>query len=384
MGAPPGEDYFAGTFTGGSQNGDQENGHRTLEVRRASTITMEATQWLWQDNDLHWMPLGEFTLLGGREGIGKSTMAYHIAAQITQGSLTGDFYGTPKAVIICATEDSWSKTITPRLKAVGANMDLIFQVNAITPEGFPVNVKLPADIHEIEQIVTDYDVALIILDPLMSAIDSKLDTHKDASVRLALEPLIGLAMRANAAIVGLIHQKKGAADDLRAKLMASIAFVAVARNVLYCGHRREEDNPRHTFWFGQIKTNLGPKAMQTWIYYIEGVPNVGWDKNKDMPVHSSRIVMDELIEGNVEDLYVDQEKEAAKAKKNTAGNQVQRWLTHHIGNRSLRRTAVLHEALDEMGFSESTVKRAFREMGGESSPIPGTQNEKYWRLPHEA
>lgn len=381
MGAPPSEDYFANDLTDGDPN---QNGHRTVEARRASDITMEATQWLWQDNDLYWMPLGEMTLLGGREGIGKSTMAYHIAAQITRGELLGDFYGTPRTVIVCATEDSWTKTIIPRLKAVEADLSRVLQVNAITPEGFPVNIKLPADLKEMEQLITQEDVALIILDPLMSAIDAKLDTHKDAEVRRALEPMTALAMRANAAIMGLIHQKKGQADDLRARLMASIAFVAVSRNVLYCGRRQDPHNedPRHTYWFGQIKSNLGPKAMSTWIYRIDGVKGIGWDQRLNVPIDSSRIVMEELVDGNVEDLYMDQERELTKAKRNTVGNQVQQWLEKHLGKQSLKRADVLADAEDDMGYSAVSVKRAFRALQGESSPVPGTQNEKYWRLPH--
>ena len=39
----------------------------------------------------------------------------------------------------------------------------------------------------------EIDALLILLDPVMSRIDTKLDTHKDAEVRMALEPLVKLA-----------------------------------------------------------------------------------------------------------------------------------------------------------------------------------------------
>jgi len=45
--------------------------------------------------------------LAGREGIGKSSIAIAIAAQITRGQLPGVYFGEPRAVIIAATEDSW-------------------------------------------------------------------------------------------------------------------------------------------------------------------------------------------------------------------------------------------------------------------------------------
>ena len=46
---------------------------------------MRAVRWLWEDK----IPLGEITLLAGREGLGKSTIAYTLAAWITQGTMKG-------------------------------------------------------------------------------------------------------------------------------------------------------------------------------------------------------------------------------------------------------------------------------------------------------
>jgi AAA domain len=78
---------------------------RTRRVRkiRASDMTMRATRWLWQEDDkTRWVPLGGLTLLGGREGVGKTTIAYGMAARTTRGTLPGAFYGTPKSVVIAA------------------------------------------------------------------------------------------------------------------------------------------------------------------------------------------------------------------------------------------------------------------------------------------
>ena len=55
---------------------------------------MRATHWLWQtpgpNGELEdRLPLGSLGLLEGREGMGKSTVAYNLAAQITRGVLPG-------------------------------------------------------------------------------------------------------------------------------------------------------------------------------------------------------------------------------------------------------------------------------------------------------
>ena len=72
-----------------------------------------------------------------------------------------------------------------------------------------------------------------MLDPLLSRLDSRLDTHKDGDVRLALEPLVALAQRTDTSILGLSHVDKSRSTDPLTLLMASRAFAAVARAVLF-------------------------------------------------------------------------------------------------------------------------------------------------------
>jgi len=70
------------------------------------------------------------------------------------------------------------------------------------------------------------DAALILLDPLLSRLDSSLDSHKDAEVRIALEPLVALADRSAAAVLGLIHVNKSGGQDPLDIVMGSRAFAA--------------------------------------------------------------------------------------------------------------------------------------------------------------
>lgn len=138
--------------------------------------------------------------------------------------------------------------------------------------------------------------------------------------------------------------------------------------------------PRPTFWFGQIKNNLSHKAAYSWVYHIEGV-EVGWDTRKDVPIISSHIIFDGIKDGNVEDLYREQEKAEAKKGKDTSGNRAERWLEGYIGNRSIPRKEVLEAGADQLDFSSSTLKRAFADLNGQTSPMTGSR-DVYWRLPH--
>ena len=137
------------------------------------------------------------------------------------GELPGDFYGTPKGVIIVSTEDDWSATIKPRLVAAGADLDRVFQVKSVEPGGLEGTLSLPEDMKRLEELIRDHDVALIILDPLLTMVNAKLDTHKDAEVRIALEPVVAMAHAAKASLVGLVHVNKSNEGDLLNRIMAS-------------------------------------------------------------------------------------------------------------------------------------------------------------------
>jgi hypothetical protein len=119
--------------------------------------------------------------------------------------LPGVCAGTPRAILVAATEDSWSHTIVPRLMAAGADLDLVFRVDVTTSNSVETELSLPRDLAEVEQVIRNVKAALLILDPLLSRLDAKLDSHKDQQVRLALEPLVTVAERTDTTITGLIH-----------------------------------------------------------------------------------------------------------------------------------------------------------------------------------
>jgi hypothetical protein len=137
--------------------------------------------------------------------------------------------------------------------AAGADRDRVFRIDAVTPEVLPEAVKLPDDLAELERIIRAEDVAMLLLDPLMGTVSGKLDSHKDHDVRIALEPLARLASECTISIIGLIHVNKGQAADLLNRVMASKAFAAVARGVLYAA--REDEIPTDTTF-----AMVGPKG----------------------------------------------------------------------------------------------------------------------------
>jgi AAA domain-containing protein len=237
---------------------------RDVHLTRASEITPRPVRWAWADR----LATGTLALIGGREGIGKSIVAYTLAALITRGRLPGVYVGTPRAVIVAASEDSWAHTIIPRLMAAGADLTFVYRVDVVTSAGADGSLSLPRDLEALERTISEVRAAAILLDPLLSRLDAALDSHKDAEVRLALEPLTAVAERRDCLVIGLIHVNKSTSSDPLTQLMASRAFAAVARAVLFVMTDPENEKIR---LLGQAKNNLGRMDLPTLSFQIEGV-----------------------------------------------------------------------------------------------------------------
>lgn len=221
----------------------------------ASSITPRRVRWLRHDR----IPLGEITLVAGREGTGKSTYLAHLAAQVTRGTALGEFE-EPRGVLYVANEDSWGHTVVPRLMAAGADMDRVFNVESTEDRG----LVLPMDVDALVDAAKEVNAGAIMLDPIISLIDDKLSTDRARELRQALEPLRRAAEAADVALVALVHFNKNDGDVLT-KIAGSRGWVEVARAVI--GIAVDEDEGHVVM--SQVKNNLGRLDLSHWAYKIE-------------------------------------------------------------------------------------------------------------------
>lgn len=240
---------------------DQRSGNR-MRLTPAARIKPRPVLWLWKNR----LAVGTIGLLAGREGLGKSTLAYWLAGRLTRGELFGHFYGQPKSVLVCATEDSWGHTIVPRLMAADADLTRVYRVEVVNADEIHVGLSLPRDIGATTQAAKETDSALLLLDPLMSRLGD-LDTHRDSEVRQALEPLASLSDRANLATLGLIHHNKSGSADPLQLVMGSRAFTAVARSVSTVIPDPDDETGQRRL-FGTPKNNLGTTDLPTMSFRI--------------------------------------------------------------------------------------------------------------------
>jgi hypothetical protein len=375
-----------------SEQQQQDNGRR-LQATKASDIAMTAARWLWEDEYGCWVPMGALVGLGGREGVGKSTVCGHLVAEVTKGQLPGDFHGTPKGVVIVSTEDDWSATIKPRLVAAGADLDRVFQVKAIQPDGLEGTLSLPEDLKRLEEIIREHDVALVILDPLLTLVNKGLDTHKDAEVRRALEPVVRMAHITRASLIGLVHVNKSNEGDLLNRIMASKAMTAVPRGFLFCAKHTpvnpadDGEDPlfadagpsRAEFVFGQIKNNLAAKIMISLQYHMETVI-VGYDEEAQKDIKASKIFTDELIAENVEDIVISQEK--ARRGVRTRRGKAESWLVGFLVGKGEVASGWVVNAGEQAGHSRDSIHRARRNLGDriEVVNLPASPRQTAWKL----
>jgi hypothetical protein len=341
---------------------------RRLRLTPASTIRPQPVRWLWEDR----IPLGALTLIGGREGIGKSTYAYDLAADITQGKVPGVFKGRPKSVLVCATEDSWEHTIVPRLIAAGADLSRVYRVDVRVDDTVPGSLSLPLDIPRLRQAVRDHDAAVILLDPLMSRLDAALDTHKDAEVRRALEPIGQLADQSRCAVIGLIHVNKSTSTDPLTTLMGSRAFTAVARAVIFI--MKDPDSEHHRL-LGQPKNNLGRSDLPTLKFVIDNTLATKTDEGE-------LIWCGKLRWDGESDLTISDALEAATTGDDgSAVSDAAAWLVDYLEQQGGGASAKdVKAAARDAGHAERTLHRARKKkkITVESHGYPCTS---YWLLP---
>ena len=148
-------------------------------------------------------------------------------------------------MIYVAVEDSWKYTIVPRLMAAGADLDLVYRAEVAGHRGRDRDRSAcPPTTGCSRRRSPANDVALVALDPLMSAISDTLDTHVNRQVRQALDPLARIADRTGAIVAGIAHFNKSSGTDASSLITASGAFKDVAR-FIFAFAADDEDGPGH-------------------------------------------------------------------------------------------------------------------------------------------
>lgn len=346
------------------------DGSPAIQLTPASAIKPRPVKWLWEGR----IAIGTLALLAGREGIGKSTLAYWLVAQITRGVLPGESFGEPRAVLIAATEDSWEHTIVPRLIAARADLDRVFRVEVRSADEAYVGMNVIRDLKQLEQAARQVDAGLLLLDPLMSRLGDQ-DTHKDSEVRVALEPVVDVADRVGMSVLGLIHHNKSGSTDPLQLIMGSKAFTAVARSV-HTVVLDPDDEAEERKLFGTPKNNLGRTNLPTLSFAIESAA-VDTDEGT---AWTGRLVWGAEVSESISAVM---ERSGSENSDRTALKEAAEWLHDFLSMTGVVGSARVKDEGRKAGHSESALKRARHRIKAESRS-EGFPRTTYWYLPDDA
>jgi hypothetical protein len=236
-----------------------------IAAARACVVTMadvrpERVDWLWPGR----IPRGKITLLEGDPGLGKSTVAYDLAARLSSARPMPGLAtpATAADAIIISHEDGLGDTVRPRLEAAGADLRRVHAVKGFGLDGTERLPVLPADVPIIEAIVEQHAAALLIIDPLFAYLGSEIDTFKDHDVRAALVTLAAMAERTRVAVLIVRHLNKRSGGPAIYRGGGSIGIIGLARSGLLVAPDPDDSAGRV---LASVKNNLAT-----------GIPSMRW------------------------------------------------------------------------------------------------------------
>lgn len=332
---------------------------RALVFTKASAITPRPVRWAWDtapDADPRSregrFAVGSLGIAVGRAGVGKSQFAIWLVARITTGTLPGAFYGRPRSVVYAATEDSWTMTIVPRLIAAGADLDRVYHIG-VHDDGDPhATLTLPSDTRKLEQGIQDHDVALVVMDPLLSLLDSGINDYRAREVRQGLEPLVAVADRTQVLLIGLAHFTKATGNDPLMLVSGSAAFGQLVRSAVAFA-RDDDASGEERFVCSTIKNNLGREDLPSLEYRIEPV-------RVDTPEGDAWVSRLEFTGEEAERSVRDILRTSTAAPEDVEDrNEVDDWLSQYLDSNQHRVDAKkVLAAARAAGFSVDQAKRA--------------------------
>jgi hypothetical protein len=259
-----------------------------LEIISMDEVEGQNIDFLWPNR----VALGKHSALAGIGGKGKSHVLYSTSAIITTGGLwpCGEGSAPQGSVVLLSAEDDIADMMQPRLIAAGANLKRVKAIKAvIDTNGGKKRFNLLADLEALYQACRQLgDVVMIGIDPLGSYLGGELDTHRDAALRHALDPISEMASAARCSVFSVMHFNK--ATSMKAavdRVMGGAGFVNAPRCAL--GLLVDPDDERKRMLLG-LKTNIGPMP-QGLRMHLEMV-DAGIDQRTGLPIRATHVTWD--------------------------------------------------------------------------------------------
>lgn len=333
----------------------------TIEWVNAIDLKIKPYEWLWENRLL----LGGINMLAGQPGTGKSTITTDFAARVTANLPWPD--GTTASVsgvaAILSAEDDPARTIVPRFLAHGGDRNKLGFMSSVVERECTRTVNLQRDVPKFIEMCKARGPKLIIIDPVASYL-SGVDTHRDADVRSALEPLARFVMENQICMLLVSHFNKISRDSKQTpleRISGSGAFGALARIVWIAAKEEMELNdedfskPReykfrnNMFLIGKCNQTIEPSGFYYDIesYQVSELVNVSKIAWKDQIYGSASEVLWRKRDSKMENKKLDEAKE---------------WLLVLLSNGAALSSEILEQG-KEKGFYKNLLWKAKSEIG---------------------
>ncbi len=253
-------------------------------VAALDTIDVQKTEWLWDQ----YLPAGAITVLDGDPGLGKSQLTIDLAARLSRGNSmppqtapNGTYQA--RGTLILNAEDDPGRTLRPRLDAAGADVGNIHLLREMADsEGEDSRpVSLPLDLTAIEKIIRSRNIGLVVFDPFVAYLDSKLNANSDADVRRCLGQVATMAEATGVCVLLVRHlnKKSGLAAIYRGG--GSIGITGAARAAFIVGQDPTDPESRI---LAPVKCNLAkePPSLRFHIESAGTTSRIRWGESCDV------------------------------------------------------------------------------------------------------
>lgn len=312
-----------------------------ITSRPLSEFEPKKIDWLWSGR----IPIGCITLLEGDGGTGKSYVAAALASALSNGSKLPDDDSdrSPQRVLLLAAEDDPSVVLRPRCEALGADLSKVF----FCESQFVLDA---IGIEKLRGLIVDTKPILVVIDPIVSFLGTKIDTSKATDVRSVMAPIAELASEFGLSVLIVRHWNKSfqAAASMRGS--GSVDFRNSARSSLQV-IRNGNDH-----YLTLEKSNYGATG-----------------KTLGFKIEDSALIWTEPSGLNADDLLENMRGiRPEKSREDAAMEFLKAFLAS-----GARPAAELIEAAKNAGLSERTLARAKQNLGIESCKTP---NGWDWRI----
>lgn len=248
--------------------------------------------------------------------------------------------------------------------AAGADLSYVQFVGEVKEKKGKRAFDPATDVSELEAAAPP-DVAVIIVDPLVSAVAG--DSHKNAEVRRSLAPLVDLAVKLDAALIGIMHYSKGTQGrDPLERVSGSVGFAALARIVFGTARQGDDNADLRRMVVARAKSNIGPDGGG-FLYGFDQI-NIG------NGIIASSIIWDGALHGTARDLL-------AEPEDDDSGNGPQgavEFLRNLLAQVPLTAGEVRQRG-EASGFKWRSLQRAMKRAGVTSKP-QGFGKPHLWSL----